>query len=52
FLSDSEDERAVEELLAQAKDMAVLEQVAAINCAGFANSDLPPNLESRFQNLK
>ncbi|KAI3468482.1 hypothetical protein Pfo_025145 [Paulownia fortunei] len=52
FFTDSDDEKAVEELLSQAMDMAILEQVAAINCAGFKDSDLPSHLETRFQNLK
>ncbi|XP_059663052.1 uncharacterized protein LOC132308824 [Cornus florida] len=52
FLSDS-DESAVEELLSQALDHSVLEQVAAINCSGFtSDSVLPSNLETRFQKLK
>ncbi|KAA8528177.1 hypothetical protein F0562_035572 [Nyssa sinensis] len=52
FLSDS-DESAVEELLSQAMDHSVLEQVAAINCSGFtSDSVLPTQLETRFQRLK
>ncbi|XP_019174206.1 PREDICTED: uncharacterized protein LOC109169767 [Ipomoea nil] len=52
FLSDSDDEKAVEELLSQAMDQSVLEQVAAINCSGFTHSDLPDHLEARFRKLK
>ncbi|PIN13610.1 hypothetical protein CDL12_13757 [Handroanthus impetiginosus] len=52
FLTDSDDEKAVEELLSQAMDMEILDQVAAINCAGFSDSGLPSHLETRFQNLK
>ncbi|KAK2988618.1 hypothetical protein RJ640_002583 [Escallonia rubra] len=53
LLSDSDDDRAVEELLAQAKDHSVLEQVAAINCSGFTpDSSLPTHLETRFRKLK
>ncbi|CAI9771653.1 unnamed protein product [Fraxinus pennsylvanica] len=52
FLTDSDDEKKVEELLSQALDLTVLEQVAAINCSGFNDSDLPSHLAARFQNLK
>ncbi|KAK1436001.1 hypothetical protein QVD17_01776 [Tagetes erecta] len=53
FLTDSDDERAVEDLLSQAKDHSVLEQIAAINCSSFSNSDnLPFDLENRFRKLK
>ncbi|KAK6947284.1 hypothetical protein RJ641_000757 [Dillenia turbinata] len=53
-LSDSGDEAAVEEILAQAMDLTVLEQVAAINCSSFSHADsvLPSHLESRFSKLK
>ncbi|KZV20723.1 hypothetical protein F511_26569 [Dorcoceras hygrometricum] len=51
-LSDSDDEKAVEEILAQAMDLCVVEQVAAINLAGLNNSVLPSHLETRFQKLK
>ncbi|KAL6544204.1 hypothetical protein OROGR_010701 [Orobanche gracilis] len=50
--SDSDGDKAVEELLSQAMDSTILEQVAAINCAGFSDSDLPPQIETRFQRLK
>ncbi|XP_055820821.1 uncharacterized protein LOC129889524 [Solanum dulcamara] len=52
FLSDSDNEKAVEELLSQAMDQSVLEQVAAINCSGFTDSILPTQLETRFRKLK
>lgn len=52
FFSDSDGEKAVEELLSQAMDSTVLEQVAAINCAGFTGDGLPSHLETRFQRLK
>ncbi|XP_057477133.1 uncharacterized protein LOC130764819 [Actinidia eriantha] len=54
FLSDSSDhESAVEELLSQAMDHSVLEQVAAINCSAFtSDSVLPTHLETRFHKLK
>ncbi|ESQ34458.1 hypothetical protein EUTSA_v10009724mg [Eutrema salsugineum] len=51
FLS-GKDDLAVENLLSQAKDLYVLEQVAAINCSGFTDSVLPTNLETRFRRLK
>ncbi|THG16687.1 hypothetical protein TEA_011403 [Camellia sinensis var. sinensis] len=51
-LSDSSDESAVEELLSQAMDHSVLEQIAAINCSGFtSDSVLPSHLETRFRRL-
>ncbi|CAN4076506.1 unnamed protein product [Withania somnifera] len=52
FLSDSDNEKAAEELLLQAMDQSVLEQVAAINCSGFTDSVLPTQLETRFRKLK
>ncbi|KAI3453927.1 hypothetical protein Pfo_010590 [Paulownia fortunei] len=52
FFSDSDGEKAVEEILSQAMDSTILEQVAAINCAGFTDSGLPSHLETRFQRLK
>ncbi|KAK4435619.1 hypothetical protein Salat_0725400 [Sesamum alatum] len=52
FFTNSDDEKAVEELLCQAMDAAVLEQVAAINCSGLNDSALPSHLETRFHNLK
>lgn len=52
FFSDSDGDKAVEELLSQAMESTILEQVAAINCAGFTYSGLPSNLETRFQKLK
>ncbi|KAF5725785.1 hypothetical protein HS088_TW23G00514 [Tripterygium wilfordii] len=51
FLSDI-DESAVEELISQAQELCVLEQVSAINCSGFNDSDLPSELENRFRKLK
>ena len=48
----SKDASAVEDLLSQAKDLYDLEQVAAINLAGFTDSALPTNLETRFRRLK
>ncbi|KAL6536315.1 hypothetical protein OROGR_012889 [Orobanche gracilis] len=50
--SESDGEKAVEELLCQAMDSTILEQVAAINCAGFSDSGLPSHLEARFRKLK
>ncbi|KAL0330972.1 UNVERIFIED_CONTAM: hypothetical protein Sangu_1642700 [Sesamum angustifolium] len=51
FFSNSVDEKAVEASV-QAMDDAVLEQVAAIHCAGLHDSALPTHLETRFRNLK
>nr|XP_043613145.1 uncharacterized protein LOC122585112 [Erigeron canadensis] len=51
--TDSEDEKAVEDILSQAFDHSVLEQIAAINCSSFSNSDhLPSHLENRLRKLK
>ncbi|KAI3707278.1 hypothetical protein L6452_25653 [Arctium lappa] len=53
FLTDSDDDRAVEDVLAQAMDHSVLEQLAAINCSSFSTNDnLPSHLETRFRKLK
>lgn len=51
FLSDTDDS-AVEEIISQAHDLSILEQVAAINCSSFSDSVLPTELESRFNKLK
>lgn len=53
YLSDTDDS-AVEDLIAQTKDLCVLEQIAAINCSSFSADDslLPSDLESRFRKLK
>ncbi|KAL3498123.1 hypothetical protein ACH5RR_040855 [Cinchona calisaya] len=52
FLSDSDNEKTVDELLSQVMDQSILEQVAAINCSGFTDLSLPTHLETRFQKLK
>ncbi|XP_051119413.1 uncharacterized protein LOC127243441 [Andrographis paniculata] len=52
FFSDSDEDKAVDELLSQAMDSTVLDQVAAINCAGFDSGGLPSHLEARFARLK
>lgn len=53
FLTDSDDDRAVEDVLSQAMDHSVLEQLAAINCSSFSTTDnLPSHLETRFRKLK
>ncbi|KAI8555346.1 hypothetical protein RHMOL_Rhmol05G0167900 [Rhododendron molle] len=54
FVSDSSsDDGAVEELLNQAMDHSVLQQIAAINLSSFASdSVLPTHLETRFRSLK
>ncbi|WOG83075.1 hypothetical protein DCAR_0102249 [Daucus carota subsp. sativus] len=52
FLSDSDDDKKVDDLLSQVMDHSVLEQVSAINCSGFTDSVLPSQLETRFSRLK
>ncbi|KDP39732.1 hypothetical protein JCGZ_02752 [Jatropha curcas] len=51
YLSDT-DESAVDDLITQAQELCVLEQVSKINCSDFSNSALPTDLETRFQKLK
>ncbi|XP_050375653.1 uncharacterized protein LOC126793233 [Argentina anserina] len=52
-LSESDEDSAVEDLLSQAKDHVLLEQLASINCSSFTDdSVLPTHLESRFSKLK
>lgn len=50
--SDSDTEKAVDEILSKAMDQSILEQVSAINCSRFSDSSLPIHLETRFQKLK
>uniref|UniRef100_A0A0V0H1L4 Putative ovule protein n=1 Tax=Solanum chacoense TaxID=4108 RepID=A0A0V0H1L4_SOLCH len=50
FLSDSDNEKAVEDLLSQAMDQSVLEQVPPTNC--FTDSVFPNQLETHFRKLK
>ncbi|QCD90930.1 hypothetical protein DEO72_LG4g1891 [Vigna unguiculata] len=50
--SDTDNESAIEEIISQAQDACVLDQLSAINCAGITNSVLPSHLETRFRNLK
>lgn len=51
--SDTDEESAIEDIITQAKELSVLEQVSAINCSGFTDdSVLPTELESRFRKLK
>lgn len=52
YLSGKDDSAAVDDLLSQAKDLYVLEQVAGTNCCSFTDSSLPTNLETRFRRLK
>ncbi|XP_028793687.1 uncharacterized protein LOC114749352 [Neltuma alba] len=49
---DTDDESAIDEIISQAQDACVLEQVSAINCASLTDSVLPTDLESRFRKLK
>ncbi|XP_022772182.1 uncharacterized protein LOC111314833 [Durio zibethinus] len=51
FLSDT-DESAVEEVISQAQDLCVLEQLSAINCSAVTHSVLPSDLDCRFRRLK
>ncbi|OVA18400.1 hypothetical protein BVC80_1833g57 [Macleaya cordata] len=51
FISESDDS-AVEDIIAQAIDHCVLEQVVSINSSGISDSVLPTDLESRFRKLK
>jgi hypothetical protein len=53
YLSDI-NKSAVEELISQAQDLCVLEQVSgAINCSSFTDSSVPPAiLHSSFHKLK
>ncbi|KAK7367108.1 hypothetical protein VNO80_09117 [Phaseolus coccineus] len=50
--SDTDNESAIEEIISQAQDACVLDQLSAINCSGITNSVLPSHLETRFRNLK
>ncbi|KAK7252565.1 hypothetical protein RIF29_36609 [Crotalaria pallida] len=50
-LSDT-DESLIDEIISQAKDACVLDQITAINCSSFTDSVLPTHLETRFRNLK
>ncbi|MED6142949.1 hypothetical protein PIB30_002236 [Stylosanthes scabra] len=51
-LSDTEDS-AINDIISQAKDACLLEQISAINCSSFTDSSLlPTHLESRFRKLK
>ncbi|KAM2530556.1 hypothetical protein EV2_028849 [Malus domestica] len=51
YLSDT-DESAVDDLISQAQDLCVLDQVSTFKCSGFTDSLLPTELESRFCKLK
>ena len=48
-LSDVDDSAAIDDIISQAQDPCVLEQVSAIKCSGFTDSALPTDLESRFR---
>lgn len=50
-LSDT-DESLIDEIISQAQDSCILDQLSALNCASFTDSSLPTHLESRFRNLK
>ncbi|OIV92933.1 hypothetical protein TanjilG_20595 [Lupinus angustifolius] len=50
-LSDT-DESLIDQIISEAKDACLLEQISAINCSSFTDSVLPTHLESRFHKLK
>ncbi|PWA76769.1 hypothetical protein CTI12_AA229600 [Artemisia annua] len=52
FLTDSEDEKTVDDIISQATDHLVLEQIAKLNSSSFDDTLLPSNLETRFRKLK
>ncbi|MED6207205.1 hypothetical protein PIB30_033598 [Stylosanthes scabra] len=55
FFSDPSDtdDSAINDIISQAKDACLLEQISAINCSSFTDSSLlPTHLESRFRKLK
>ncbi|CAI8588342.1 unnamed protein product [Vicia faba] len=52
FSSDTDEDSTIEEIISQAQDSILLKQISAINCSSFTHSDLPTDLESRFQKLK
>ncbi|CAL0314222.1 unnamed protein product [Lupinus luteus] len=50
-LSDT-DESLIDQIISEAKDASLLEQISAINSSSFTDSVLPTHLESRFHKLK
>ncbi|KAI3883418.1 hypothetical protein MKX03_031883 [Papaver bracteatum] len=46
------DESTVEDIISQAMDQCVLEQIVSINLSGISDTSLPTDLESRFSKLK
>ncbi|KAL1315879.1 uncharacterized protein [Arachis hypogaea] len=51
-LSDTDDS-AIDDIISQANDACLLDQISAINCSSFTDSSiLPSHLESRFRKLK
>ncbi|KAG5098328.1 hypothetical protein JHK82_048182 [Glycine max] len=52
-LSDTDNDSAIEEIISQAQDAVVLDQVSTINSSAFTDDSLlPSHLETRFCNLK
>ncbi|KAL5184703.1 hypothetical protein HKD37_17G048366 [Glycine soja] len=52
-LSDTDNDSAIEEIISQAQDAVVLDQVSTINSSAFIDDSLlPSHLETRFRNLK
>ncbi|KAK8916378.1 hypothetical protein KSP39_PZI022553 [Platanthera zijinensis] len=48
----SPDDSDVDAIISEAADLSALQQIAAINTAHLSPADLPPELESRFRQLK
>ncbi|KAI3924549.1 hypothetical protein MKX01_037989, partial [Papaver californicum] len=51
FFSES-DESTVEDIISQAMDQCVLEQIVSINLSGISDTSLPTDFENRFSKLK
>ncbi|WJX56122.1 hypothetical protein P8452_41812 [Trifolium repens] len=49
---DTDKESTIQQIISQAQDSIILQQISAINCSSFTHSDLPTDLESRFLKLK
>ncbi|XP_045813830.1 uncharacterized protein LOC123907559 [Trifolium pratense] len=49
---DTDEESTIQQIISQAQDSIILQQISAINCSSFTHSDLPTDLESRFLKLK
>ncbi|GAU15795.1 hypothetical protein TSUD_236110 [Trifolium subterraneum] len=49
---DTDEESTIQQIISQAQDSIILQQISAINCSSFTHTDLPTDLESRFLKLK